>query len=133
MTAIFSGAEGNANYSAIVSVQNISPLLVDTPEDAAREALSELKLSLQKSVLDFKVHFDKPWNYAREPFSLNGRELVFSYSHTGKKFFKKIIIVPRPFRKLAHIWSYTAPAKIFDTYKETANMMLLSWKILAEN
>jgi hypothetical protein len=133
MTAVFSGAEGSAAYSAVVSVQNISPPQVETSEDAARAVLSELKLVLQKSVLSLKVRYDKPWDYVRKPFRLNGRELIFSYSHEGQKFFKKIIIVPRPFRKLAHIWSYTAPVEIFDTYRETANKILLSWTILATN
>jgi len=133
MTAMFSGAEGSAAYSAIVSVQNISPPQVQTSEDAARVALSELKLALQKSVLSLQVRYDRPWNYVRERFRLNGRELIVSYTHAGQNFLKNIIIVPRPFRKLAHIWSYTAPTEIFDTYRETANNMLLSWEILAEN
>ena len=132
MTATFSGIEGSAAYSAIVSVQNISPPQVETSEDAASLALSELKESLQKSVLSLHVQYDKPWDYTRKPFHLSGRELIVSYTHAGQKFLKKIIILPRPFRKLAHIWSYTAPAKIFDTYRETANKMLLSWIILVE-
>jgi hypothetical protein len=132
MTSIFSGVEGSVAYSAIVSVQNISPPQAQTSEDAARSALFELKKSLQKSVLSLHVQYDKPWDYVREPFHLNGRELIVSYTYAGQKFLKKIIILPRPFRKLAHIWSYTAPAKIFDTYRETANKMLLSWIILME-
>ena len=133
MTAMFSGVEGSPAYSAIVSVQNISPPKVETSEDAARAVLSELKLTLKKSALSLRVRYDKPWNYVREPFHLNGRELIFSYSHAGQNFLKKIIIVPRPFRKLAHIWSYTAPTEIYDTYKEIANKILLSWTILATN
>ena len=133
MTAMFSGAAGSPAYSAIVSVQNIAPPHVETSEDTLRATLSELKLKLQKSVLSLKVHDDKPWDYVRETFRLNGRELIFSYSHAGQIFFKRIIIVPRPFHKLAHIWSYTAPVEIFDTYQKTANKILLSWTILSTN
>jgi hypothetical protein len=133
MTAMFSGARGNAAYSAIVSVQNISPPQVETSDDAARAALAELKLALKKSVQGLKVRYEKPWDYIRERFSLNGWELEVSYTHAGQDFFKKIIIIPRPLSKLAHIWSYTAPAKIFDIYSDTANKMLLSWTILTEN
>ena len=133
MTAMFSGAQGSAAYSAIVSVQNISPPQVETSDDAARAALAELKLSLNRSVQSLKVRYEKPWDYIRERFSLNGWELAVSYTHAGQDFFKKIIIIPRPFSKLAHIWSYTAPAKIFDTYSKTANKMLSSWTIITEN
>ncbi len=133
MTAMFTGAVGSDAYSAIISIQNILPPQVETSEDAARAALSELKLTLQKSVLNLELLDDKPWHYVRDSYRINGRELIFSYSHSGQKFFKKIIIVPRPFRKLAYIWSYTAPNEIYDTYKETANKILSSWIILPTN
>ena len=133
MTAMFSGAEGSDAYSAIVSVQNISPPNAKTSEDAAIEALSELKSSLQKSVQQLQILNDRPWEYFREPYRLNGRELIVSYRHAGQDFMKRILVVPRPFHNLAHIWSYTAPTEIFNTYAETANKMLLSWTILATN
>ena len=131
MTAMFSGAEGSDAYSAIVSVENISPPNANSSEEAAIEALSELKSSLQKSVQQLQILNDRPWEYFREPYRLNGRELIVSYRHAGQSFTKRIVVVPRPFNNLAHIWSYTAPTEIFDTYVKTANKMLLSWTILA--
>ena len=131
MTAMFSGAEGSNAYSAIVSVQNISPPNTNSSEEAAIEALSELKSSLQKSVQQLEILNDRSWEYFRKPYRLNGRELIVSYRHAGQSFTKRIIVVPRPFQNLAHIWSYTAPTKIFKTYVKTANKMLLSWTILA--
>lgn len=133
MTAMFSGAEGDPAYSALISVQNVAPAGVKDAEEAAQSALSNLKASLAQSVQKLQYLEDKPWEYLRGAHHLIGREITVSYIHGGQAFMKRVIVVPRPFQKLAHIWSYTAPVDIFKTYVETANRMLNSWTILASN
>ncbi|NQV99207.1 MAG: hypothetical protein HQ483_05890 [Rhodospirillales bacterium] len=133
MTVMFSGKEGSPAYSAIVSVQNIAPPGADTAEAAAELALASLIESLQKSVQGLRHIEERPWDYLRDAYQLKGREIILSYNHAGQGFMKRIIVVPRPDQNLAHIWSYTAPIGIFETYAETANRMLMSWKILAAN
>ncbi len=133
MTAMFSGTEGSPAFSALISVQNIAPTGAKDAEQAAQLALANLKASLARSVQKLQFLEDKPWAYVRGPHHLIGREITMSYTHAGQEFMKRVIVVPRPFQKLAHIWSYTAPVDIFKTYTDTANRMLHSWTILASN
>lgn len=133
MTTMFSGKEGTPAYSAIVSIQNVAPPAAESADVAARSALAGLQESLQKSVQGLSYIEDRPWDYVRDAYHLSGREIVLSYKHAGQGFIKRIIVVPRPFQNLAHIWSYTAPIGVFETYAETADRMLKSWKIIASN
>lgn len=131
MTAMFSGKEGDAAYSAIVSVQNVAPPGASTSGDAADLALSGLMGSLQQSVQKLRYINERPWEYDRAGHRLPGREVVVAYTHAGQEFIKRIIVIPRPYQNLAHIWSYTAPVSIFETFAETADRMLQSWEIIA--
>jgi len=133
MTAMFSGKEGTPAYAAIVSVQNVAPPAAASAESAAQSAMAELQESLQKSVQSLSYIEDRPWDYVRDAHHLNGREIVLSYKHAGQGFIKRVIVVPRPFQNLAHIWSYTAPVGVFEDYAETADRMLKSWKIITSN
>lgn len=129
MTAMFSGKEGSPSYSAIVSVQNVAPPRATSSENAAELALAGLVESLQKSVQKLRYIDRQDWSYDRNGHQIQGREVVVAYSHAGQDFMKRIIVVPRPYQNLAHIWSYTAPISIFKSYAETADRMLQSWEI----
>jgi len=130
MTAMFSGKEGSAGYSAIVSVQNVASRGAKDSEDAARMALADLRNYLAGTVRKLVYLEDRPWLYERDDLKLNGREVVMSYVHAGQRFQKRIVVVPRPFQAIAHIWSYTAPVDVYPIFNRIAERMLKSWTVL---
>jgi len=93
-------------------------------------ALADLRNYLAGTVRKLVFLEDRPWLYERDDLKLNGREVVMSYVHAGQRFKKRIVVVPRPFQAIAHIWSYTAPVDVYPIFSRIAERMLKSWSVL---
>ena len=126
-TNVISGQQGTPAYDAIVALQNVKP--DSMAGDAAQIAFDDLKskLSKQAGVVDFVG--EKPVTYAKHGLTLQGRQFVANYAHEGRQFRKWALVLPRPKGDVAHIWSYTAPAAQFETYRPVAERILNSFKI----
>jgi len=133
MTMMFGGRVGTPAYTSIVSVQNIEPPGAANSEDALKRAVIDLKTSLGRSVPGVKFTVDQPWTYTRADLKLQGRELNATYTYAGQVFRKVMFVVPRPFQTVAHVWSYTAPEKDFQTFQPLAEQILKSWVITGVN
>ncbi len=132
-TMMFSGRPGTPTYTSIVSVENIKPPGAANSNDVLSLAVADLKTNLSRSVRGVQFTVDQPWSYIYDGIQLQGRELSAIYSHSGQKFRKVIFVIPRPLQPLAHVWSYTAPEKDFQTFYPLAEQMLKSWRILGVN
>jgi len=129
MSAMFSGKVGSSDYAAIVGIQNIEPLGAIDGFDAANRALGQLKGALSDAVRKLKFEEESAWAYSRDGMALQGRQVLATYDHGGRKFRKLMIVVPRPSGAIAHIWSFTAPDTVFAEFKPLAELMLESWTI----
>ncbi|MBO6520505.1 MAG: hypothetical protein JJ900_08835 [Rhodospirillales bacterium] len=125
-TNAISGPQGTPAYDAIVSLQNVKPA---GDGDVARIALDNLKANLSQQARAVQFVGEKPVTYAKYGLTLQGHQFVASYDHQGQRFRKWALVIPRPEGGIAHIWSYTAPATQFDTYRPVAEKILNSLKI----
>ena len=128
-TATFSGKKGTDAFHAIVSIQNVKPPEAKTPAQAAVRALADLKASLSREASNVVFIGEQPLTYKNENLSLEGRQIVVTYTFAGERFRKWALVVPRPSGTVAHIWSYTAPDSRFRTFRPIADAMLKSWTI----
>lgn len=126
-TNAISGPQGTPAFDAIVALQNVRPSGEDS--DVARAALENLKSNLAQQARGVQFVGEKPVTYAKYGLKLEGHQFVASYDHQGQKFRKWALVIPRPEGGIAHIWSYTAPASRFDTYRPVAERILNSLKI----
>jgi hypothetical protein len=125
-TNAISGPRGTPAYDAIVSLQNVKPV---GEGDVARTAIDNLKNNLAQQAHGVQFVGEKPVTYAKYGMTLEGHQFVASYDHQGQRFRKWALVLPRPEGGIAHIWSYTAPAVQFDTYRPVAERILNSLKI----
>lgn len=125
-TNAISGPQGTPAYDAIVALQNVRP---GGSGDVARVALDNLKANLAQQAQGVQFIGEKAVTYAKYGLKLEGHQFVASYDHQGQKFRKWALVIPRPEGGIAHIWSYTAPASRFDTYRPVAERILNSLKI----
>jgi len=125
-TNAISGPRGTPAYDAIVSLQNVKP---SGNGDVARIAIDNLKASLAQQARGVRFIGEKPVTYAKYGLTLEGHQFVANYDHQGQRFRKWALVLPRPEGGIAHIWSYTAPAAQFDTYRPVAERILNSLKI----
>lgn len=125
-TNAISGPQGTPAYDAIVALQNVRP---GGDGDVARVALDNLKANLAQQAQGVQFIGEKAVTYAKYGLTLEGHQFVASYDHQGQKFRKWALVIPRPEGGIAHIWSYTAPASRFDTYRPVAERILNSLKI----
>lgn len=125
-TNAISGPRGTPAYDAIVSLQNVRP---EGEGDVARVAIENLKANLAQQASRVQFVGEKPVTYAKYGLKLEGHQFVASYDHQGQRFRKWALVIPRPEGGIAHIWSYTAPASQFDTYRPVAERILNSLKI----
>lgn len=128
-TATFSGKKGTDAFHAIVSIQNVKPPEAKTPAQAALRALADLKASLSREASNVVFVGEQPLTYKNENLSLEGRQIVVTYTFAGERYRKWALVVPRPSGTVAHIWSYTAPDSRFRTFRPFADAMLKSWTI----
>ena len=129
-TVIFSGKEGTDAFSATVSIQNVRPPgLAPERDDVATVLFVELKSQLADSATDVEYFGDRVFIYDRDGLRLLGREFVVTYSLKETRYRQWTVIVPRPARDVAVIWSYNAPEGRFDAFRPFAEAMLESWRI----
>ena len=128
-TAIFSGKKGTDAFHAIISIQNVKPPEAKTPAQAALRALADLKASLSREASSVVFVGEQPLTYKNENLSLEGRQIIVTYTFAGERYRKWALVVPRPSGTVAHIWSYTAPDSQFRTFRPFADAMLKSWTI----
>lgn len=132
-TATFSGKKGTDAFHAIVSIQNVKPPEAKTPAQAAVRALADLKASLSREASNVVFVGEQPLAYKNENLSLEGRQMIVTYTFSGERFRKWVLVLPRPSGTVAHIWSYTAPDSRFKTFRPFADAMLKSWSIRPGN
>ena len=132
MATMFSGREGTPDYTAIVAIQNIKPPGSKNPNDAVTRALSQLKRSLRAAVNKITVIGEKTWTYKRSSQTLIGRQLLVNYEYQGTIFQKRMIVLPRLYGTIVHVWSYTAPLSQYVRLQPQADRMLQSWTILGD-
>ena len=132
MTTMFSGRDGTPDYAAIVAIQNIRPPGASSPNEAAIQALNQLKTSLGAAVNKITILEDKEWTYRRAGKTLIGRQLLVSYKHQSVIFQKRLIAMPRSQGTVVHVWSYTAPKSQYVNLQPQVDRMLRSWKILED-
>ncbi len=125
-TNAISGPQGTPAYDAIVALQNVRP---GGEGDVARIALDNLKANLAQQAHGVQFIGEKAVTYAKFGLKLQGHQFVANYDHQGQRFRKWALVIPRPEGGIAHIWSYTAPASRFDTYRPVAERILNSLKI----
>lgn len=126
-TNVFSGPKGTPAYDAIVSLQNVKPS--GEANQAAMIAFEDLKTKLSRQAKQVDFYGEKTVTYAKHGLQLEGRQFVATYDHNGQRFQKWVLVLPRPEGAIAHIWSYTAPSRQFDTYRPVAERILNSLKI----
>ncbi len=132
-TAAFSGKKGTDAFHAIVIIQNVKPPEAKTPAQAAVMALADLKASLSREASNVVFVGEQPLAYKNENLSLEGRQMIVTYTFSGERFRKWVLVLPRPSGTVAHIWSYTAPDSRFGTFRPFADAMLKSWTIRPGN
>ena len=132
-TATFSGKEGTDAFHAIVSIQNVKPPEAKSSAQAAVQAFADLKASLSREANNVIFVGEQPLTYKNENLSLEGRQMVVTYTYAGERFRKWALVLPRPSGTVAHIWSYTAPDARFKTFRPFADAMLKSWTIRPGN
>lgn len=128
-TATFSGKKGTDAFQAVVAIQNVQPPSAKTPKQAVDKAFTDLKNSLKKKASDVSIIGEKPLIYKNAEMNLQGHQMVVTYTFSGLRYRKWALVLPRPDGTVAHIWSYTAPDKGFETFRPLADAMLKSWTI----
>lgn len=126
---VFSGREGSPAFRATVSVQNVQPPAVKTPAEAIRATVADLKSQIQKSAAEYRFEAETPIAHGQGSTRLDGEQFLVSYRHGGEPFRKWTVVMPRPAGTVVHVWSYAAPAEIFDSFRPIAEAMLESWRI----
>lgn len=122
-TASFSGPKGTPAYDAVVSIQNVNPAGAHSGNESATIAAADLLKSLEKGTRGLTVLGEG--NLAESP----GSQFIARYDYSGRTYRKWAVVVPRPEGTIAHIWSFTAPDKEFDSYRPMAESMLRSWTL----
>ncbi|MBL6948792.1 MAG: hypothetical protein ISR51_08955 [Rhodospirillales bacterium] len=128
-TATFSGKKGTPAYQVFVNIQNVRPVAAKTPAEAAEQALTDLKTSLAREARDFQVVGEKPLAYRSGNLTLSGRQIVATYTYSGERYRRWVLVLPRPTGTVAHIWSYTAPDIRFMEFRPVVDAMLKTWTI----
>jgi hypothetical protein len=127
---VFSGKKDTDAYYTTVSVQNVLSAKQGGKYNDATEVIDGMVGQLNAAAQEVKVHDQKAFDYkTNDGRELKGIELKADYARQGKKFRQWIIVVPRSPGDAFHIWSYTAPDDLYDTYYGTAQLMLDSWVI----
>ncbi len=132
-TATFSGKKDTDAFHVFVIIENVKPPEAKTPAEAAVRALADLKASLAREASSVVFVGEQPLTYKNENLSLEGWQIVVTYTFAGERYRKWVLVVPRPSGTVAHIWSYTAPDSRFKTFRPFADAMLKSWTIRPGN
>ena len=127
---VFSGKKDTPAYYSTVSIQNILSAKQGGRYKDVSEVADGIIGQLNQEASAVKVSEEKPFTYTtREEKKLRGLELKAEYVRQDKKFRQWVVIVPRPSGETFHIWSYTSPDDLYNTYYGNAQLMLDSWVI----
>ncbi len=127
--ATFSGKEGTTAFQAVIAIQNVQPPSAKTPEQAVQQALVGMIASLRNKAVDVSIIGEQPLTYKNGQINLAGRQMVVAFTHAGQRYRRWALVLLRPTGTVAHIWSYTAPNKQYETFWPLADAMLQSWTI----
>lgn len=127
---IFSGRQDSPAYYTTISIQNLLSAKQGGRYKDVSEVADGVIGQLNQEASGVKVRDEKPFTYTmKSGGQLKGVEFKVDYARTDKKFRQWVIILPRPTGEAFHLWSYTAPDDLYDTYDGTAQLMLDSWEI----
>ena len=126
---MFSGDVGTEAFNATVSIQNAAPPDAESSVQAASLIMDDIRAQFAKDAGDVVFDREAPYIYQRDEEFLLGREFTVSYVVNDERFRQWTLIVPRPEGRVAHIWSYRAPAGLYQRFLPVAEKMLRSWKI----
>lgn len=128
-TATFSGREGSEAYYTTVSFQNVSPEDATDPVAAAETAFDDWRDRIAGGATDLTYIGEQEYPYDRGGVRLVGQEFLVTYGWDGQRFSKWVIVLPNPAQPVAHVFAYTAPESLFQTYRPVAEAILRSWTI----
>jgi len=127
-TVIFSGREGTNAYFATVSIRNVKTAEGDGTA-AVGAVIADLKAQIDAGASAVSYFGEGPLAYEHGGLSLEGRQFLATYTRAGQRFRKWSVAVPHPGGGVVHVWSYTAPATLFDIYRPMAEAMRKTWAI----
>ena len=127
---MFSGDVGTDAFFTTVSIQNAAPEEAETAVQAASLIMDDIRAQFAKDAQDVVFDHEAPYIYQRDDIFLLGREFTVSYVMNGERFRQWTMILPRSEGRVAHIWSYRAPAGSYDRFLPVAEAMLRSWTIM---
>lgn len=126
---MLSGPEGTDAFYATVSIQNVAPPDAETAVQAASMAMDQIRAQFETQAEDVTVERQGPHIYKKDDVFLLGQEFVASYTQGGHPYRQWSLVIPRPEGRVAHVWSYRAPAEQFARHLKTAERILASWTI----
>ncbi len=127
---VFSGKKETPAYYSTVSIQNILSAKQGGRYKDASEVADGTIGQLNQEASAVKISDEKAFIYTtKDGKKLRGLELKAEYARQDKKFRQWVVIVPRPSGETFHVWSYTSPEDLYNTYYGTAQLMLDSWVI----
>ena len=129
LSVMFSGADDTDAYWATVSIQNVAPPEAESTMHAVAKIVDQIQAQFAAQAPDVVFDSAGPYVYRREGAFLLGREFFADYDQNGVRFRQWSIVLPRPKGRVAHIWTYRAPAGRFDVYLPIAEAMLRTWTI----
>jgi len=138
-TVLITGSAGTAAFDASVSIQNVKPPPGPplAPGEAGgggqrviRTVLDNLKTQFKAQAKGLSYYGEKPASYVKNNQRLDGVEFQVTYDQNGGRLRQWTLIIPRPSGTIAHIWSFTAPERSFDSFRPIVEAMLRSWTIV---
>ena len=127
---VFSGKKDSPAYYSTVSIQNILSAKQGGRYKDASEVADGTIGQLNQEASAVKISDEKAFIYmTKDGKKLRGLELKAEYARQDKKFRQWVVVVPRPSGETFHVWSYTSPDDLYNTYYGTAQLMLDSWVI----
>jgi hypothetical protein len=128
---LLNGRPGTAEDGVSVSIQNVRPPSAGTPGEAAETVYGNLKRQLEDTSLRTVYLGETVWVYDKGGLRVEGLQFLVEYTVQGERFRQTTIVLPRPDAPLAHVWSYQAPVKAFQTYWPMVEPVLKSWTLSA--
>ena len=126
---VFSGARGTDAFRVTVGIENVRPPAIGDSASAFAAVLTDFKSRLLRAVPDLRFEAETPLFRGEGETRIEGIQFLVGYNHGGEAFRKWVVVMRHAGRPVAHIWSYTAPADRFDTFRPVAEAMLESWII----
>ncbi len=126
---VFSGAVGTDAFRVTVGVETVRPPAAGDSAAVFAAVLTDFKGRLSRAVPDLRFEAETPLFRGEGETRVEGTQFLAGYSHGGEAFRKWVVVMRHAGQPVAHIWSYTAPADRFDTFRPVAEAMLESWTI----